>query len=83
MLSLTVAIGSPGWLYFGRPIDPVCSAKPYIVRSKRVSGAPSELIRYLQPIVLFLVIPYSQLYPENHVDFWPVQAHVTVAITSE
>jgi hypothetical protein len=83
MLSLTVAIGSSCWLYFGRPIDPVGSTEPYMVRSKRVSVAPSELIQHLQPIVLFLVTHYSQLYPENHVDFWPVQVHVTVAMTSE
>lgn len=83
MLSLTVAIGSPCWLYFGRPIDPVGSTEPYMVRSKGVSVAPSELIQHLQPIVLFLVKPYSQLYPENHVDFWSVQVHVTVAMTSE
>ena len=68
---------------FWRPVDPVCSAEPYMVRSKRVSVTPSELIRHLQPIVLLLVTPYSQLYPENHVDFWPVHVHVTVAMTSE
>jgi hypothetical protein len=83
MWSLTVAIGSLGWLYFGPPVDLVCSAEPYIVRSKQVSVAPSKLIRHLQPIVLSLVLPYSQLYPENHVDFWPVQVHVMVAIASE
>jgi hypothetical protein len=83
MLSLTVAIGSPCWLYVGRPIDPVGSTEPYMVRSKRVSAAPIELIRHLQHIVLFLVTPYSQLCPENHVDFWPVQVHVAVAMTSE
>ena len=68
---------------FWCPIDLICSAERYMIRSKRVSVAPSELIRYLQPIVLSLVLPYSQLYLENHVDFWPVQVHVTVAIASE